>query len=138
MNNYELREMLPADYPLAMALWNSSPGVRTSESPEDFLRILQRNPGLSCVAERESEMVGAVFACHDGRRGYLYHLAVAESARGAGIARAMVERCLTRLAAAGISRCSIHLVVENESGAEFWRRIGWRERTDLRIMARDF
>ena len=38
----------------------------------------------------------------------------------------MVDRCLSRLASEGIQRCSIHLIVDNESGAEFWRRIGWR------------
>lgn len=120
-----------------MALWSSAPGVRTSESPEEFGRILARNPGLSCAAVVSGKLVGAVLACHDGRRGYLYHLAVAEPQRKLGIARAIVERCLQRLKAIGIERCSIHLIVDNDGGAAFWKQIGWRERTDLKVMCRD-
>lgn len=120
-----------------MELWNRAAGVRTSESPEEFERILARNPGMGCAAVVEEQLVGAVLACHDGRRGYLYHLAVAESHRSQGIGRAMVERCLQRLHAAGIQRCSIHLIVDNVDGAAFWRQIGWRERTDLKVMCRD-
>ena len=134
---YRLRDLRPQDYAAATALWNSAPGVRTSESPEEFSRILARNPGLGCAAEMNGELIGAVLACHDGRRGYLYHLAVADSHRSLGIGRDMVERCLQRLKALGIERCSIHLIVDNAQGAAFWQRIGWRERTDLKVMCRD-
>jgi ribosomal protein S18 acetylase RimI-like enzyme len=134
---FELRDLRPGDYEPAMALWNSAPGVRTSESPEEFQRILARNPGLGCAAEAAGTLIGAVLACHDGRRGYLYHLAVAESHRHGGVARAIVERCLAGLKAAGIERCSIHLMVDNDGGAAFWQRIGWRERTDLKVMCHD-
>ena len=136
-NDYDLRAICDDDYDAAMALWNSAPGVRTGETREEFARILQRNSGLGSVATVDGVMAGAVLACHDGSRGYLYHLAVAEAYRNRGIARAMVERSLAGLAAEGIARCSIHLIVDNEAGAAFWKRIGWRERTDLRIMAKD-
>jgi ribosomal protein S18 acetylase RimI-like enzyme len=135
--SFELRDLQLEDYEPAMALWNSAPGVRTSESPEEFQRILARNPGLACAAEAAGSLIGAVLACHDGRRGYLYHLAVAQSHRHCGVARAMVDRCLARLKAVGIERCSIHLIVDNDGGAAFWQRIGWRERVDLKVMCRD-
>jgi N-acetylglutamate synthase len=120
-----------------MALWKSTPGVRATESPEEFCRILIRNPGLSCVARDGDELVAAILCCHDGRRGYLYHLAVAESHRRQGIARAMVDRCLALLTQLGISRCTLFVVADNEEGAAFWKRTGWRERVDLRAMAID-
>lgn len=134
---FELRAMEEADYEAVMALWNGAPGVRAGESREEFERILRRNPGLGCVAMVERGLAGAVLACHDGRRGYLYHVAVARSEQKQGIAKAMVERCLVRLAEEGIARCSIHLVADNTAGAAFWRRLGWRERLDLRVMAKD-
>lgn len=133
----QFAELLPQDFEAVMTLWNATPGVRAGESREEFERILARNPGLGIVARLAEGIVGAMMACHDGRRGYLYHLAVAVPHRRKGIAREMVERCLVKLAAAGISRCSIFLVADNDAGAEFWLRSGWRERTDLRLMARD-
>lgn len=132
-----LRRISPDDYAAVLALWNSSPGVRANESREEFERILNRNPDLGCVAVDDNQIVGAVLCCHDGRRGYLYHLAVAESHRRRGIAKAMVERCLAGLAKEGIARCSIFLVADNDEGAKFWERSGWRERGDLKVMAVD-
>jgi ribosomal protein S18 acetylase RimI-like enzyme len=136
-----IREMSLADYDAVMALWNSAPGVRASESREELDRILRRNPGLSCVAvsgasDRE-ELAGAVLCCHDGRRGYLYHLAVAEKFRRQAIGKQLVEQCLDRLKAEGIQRCTIFLVADNASGETFWRQTGWRERTDLKAFAKD-
>lgn len=129
--------ILPSDFAEAMQLWNSLPGVRAGESREEFERILARNPELGVTARVGQRLVGAMLACHDGRRGYLYHLGVTEDFQRQGIGRAMVERALEKLATAGISRCSIFLIADNEAGAEFWKGSGWRERTDLKLMARD-
>ena len=137
MSSWQIQELTVADYEPVMALWNSSPGVRATESPEEFSRILARNPGLSCVARDGETLVAAILCCHDGRRGYLYHLAVAESHRRQGIARAMVDRCLTLLTQFGIARCTLFVVADNDDGTAFWKQIGWRERVDLRAMAKD-
>ena len=134
---FQLRDINVDDYTAAMVFWKGAPGVRVSESLDEFTRILARNPGLGCVAEIAGVLAGAVLACHDGRRGYLYHLAVAEPYRNQGLARAMVERCLTQLKTVGIERCSIHLIDDNVAGAAFWQQIGWRERVDLRVMCRE-
>lgn len=135
--DFVLRELTAANYDAALALWNSAPGVRANESRDEFERILARNPGLSTAAWVDSELAGAVLCCHDGRRGYLYHLAVGEQFRRQGIARAMVDHCLNLLKAAGIQRCTIFLVADNESGKTFWLNHGWFERTDLVAFARD-
>ena len=137
-----IREMTLADYGAVMALWNASPGVRANEPPEEIERILRRNPGLCCVAvaatePAESELAGAVLCGHDGRRGYLYHLAVADKFRRQAIGRQLVDCCLSRLKAEGIQRCTIFLVADNAAGELFWRQTGWRERTDLKAFAID-
>jgi ribosomal protein S18 acetylase RimI-like enzyme len=140
---FALHDMTPADYEAVMALWNSAPGVRASETFVEFERILARNPGLSCVAiaandnTRAAELAGAVLCCHDGRRGYLYHLAVAEKFRRQALGRQLVDRCLSRLKAEGIQRCTIFLVAGNAHGEAFWRQTEWFERTDLKAFAKD-
>ena len=135
---FNVAAMTPADYDDVMDLWNACEGVRVNESLEELTRILRRNPGLSTVVRRGEHVVAAVLCCHDGRRGYLYHLGVAAEFRQRGLASQLVDHCLERLKAEGISRCSIFLIVGNESGEAFWRRTGWRERSDLKTFARDF
>ena len=137
MTTWRIDEMTLADYAEVMALWNSCTGVRATETREELARILQRNPDLSCVVRDSGKIVGAVLCCHDGRRGYLYHLAVAESHRRQGIAKALVDRCLALLTQLGITRCTLFVVADNEAGISFWKHTGWRERVDLRMMAKD-
>jgi ribosomal protein S18 acetylase RimI-like enzyme len=137
MKTVEFGVLTAADHAAAVALWNACEGVCSGESAEEFARILARNPGLSPCARVGSELVAAVLCCHDGRRGYLYHLGVAAAQRGRGIASELVSRALAGLRREQIRRCSIHVYVDNESGEAFWRKLGWRVRTDLKILAVD-
>jgi putative acetyltransferase len=69
-------------------------------------------------------MAGAVLCGHDGRRGYLHHLAVAESHRRGGIGRQLVERCLTGLRSIGIMKCHLFIFIDNDIGLDFWQGFG--------------
>lgn len=135
----ELAAMRPDDYDGVVALWQQSEGVGQSpgETREWLASYLDRNPGLSRVARHERRLVGAVLCGHDGRRGYLYHLAVAPAQRGRGVGRALVEDCLSRLAALGIARATVCVFGHNEAGLAFWRRLGWRPREDLNVLQQD-
>ena len=135
--DFQVTPLTEFDYDSALALWNACEGIRANETAEEFARILTRNPGLSMAVRCGSELAAAVLCCHDGRRGYLYHLGVAADYRQLGLGRLLVERSLEGLKAAGISRCSIFLIIDNASGEAFWKRVGWRERTDLKVLARD-
>jgi putative acetyltransferase len=131
--------MTVEDYPDVIALWRSSEGLGLSDADEPgaIAAYLKRNPGLSLVATAGDEVVGAVLCGHDGRRGYLHHLAIARSHRGEGTGREIVSRCLNSLAAEGIRRCHIFVRAENESGQGFWRSVDWWPRPDLLVMTSD-
>ncbi len=57
---------------------------------------LARNPDMSFLAQVEDALVGAVLCGHDGRRGFIWHLAVHPEFRHQGIGRRLVERCCAR------------------------------------------
>ena len=78
---FELSAMQPADYDEVMALWNACEGVRVNETRAELERILARNAGLSATIRRGQALAAAVLCCHDGRRGYLYHLGVSAAFR---------------------------------------------------------
>jgi len=129
--------MAIADYDAVLALWRRSEGVGLGGS-DTRLRIaayLGRNPGLSYVARsRAGRIVGAVLCGHDGRRGYLNHLAVDRRYRRRGIGRQLVAACLAGLQAAGIRKCNLVLFRTNTAGRAFWERGGWIQRTDLHCL----
>ena len=128
-----IRPMTMADYDDVMALMNGTPGVvvRAADSPAAIGRYLARNPGLSLVAESDGRPVGCLLCGHDGRRGYLHHVVVAPACRGQGIGRALVERALDGLAAAGITKTHIDVFADNTAALAFWRHSGWQLRDDI-------
>jgi ribosomal protein S18 acetylase RimI-like enzyme len=89
---------------------------------------------MSFVARAATNVVGAVLCGHDGRRGYLHHLAVAPEHRHQGLGKRLVEACLERLAAIGIIKCNIFLFANNETGEAFWTHKGWIKREDLEVL----
>ncbi len=95
---------------------------------------MPRNPGLSRVAVWENNIVGTVLCSHDGRRAFLYHLAVKPDFRRHGIGGALVEACVNYLARCGIPRTTIHLFPANESGIKICQSKGWHFRPDLAVM----
>ena len=140
MNEIRVEAMAPEHYDQVHALWAASPaiGVTPSDSSEAIERYLGRNPGLSLVAlDAERRVVGAVLCGHDGARGYIRHLIVAEDYRQKGIGRRLIDTCLAGLAALGIGRCTIFVFAGNEEGQAFWTRSGWRPRHELRAMSKD-
>jgi len=132
-----IAELAAGDIAEALELWTASEGVglRGADEPEALARYLARNPGLSLAARDGGRMVGAVLCGHDGRRGYLHHLAVAASHRRRGIGRALVERCVDGLRREGIAKCHLMVYHHNAAGQAFWRSIGWHARDDLLLMS---
>jgi ribosomal protein S18 acetylase RimI-like enzyme len=132
-------EMTMRDYSRAFELWSRSEGMGLSsaDSRRAIRAYLRRNPGLSLIARCGTEVIATVLCAHDGRRGFLHHLAVARSYRRRGLGAKLVSACLARLAAAGIEKCHIFLHADNTYGRRFWSRRGWIAREDLVVMSSD-
>lgn len=131
--------MTIGDVAAARILWSQAEGVELAEGdePTQLLGYLQRNPGMSYVAVGGDRLLGALLAGHDGRRGFLYHLAVDPQVRGNGIGRELVERSLEALKTEGITRVLLLVANDNRGGANFWRRLGWDALTFAQPMAID-
>ncbi|KWX71677.1 GCN5 family acetyltransferase [Paenibacillus riograndensis] len=128
------RPMTADDYEAAYRLWENTEGMNLSgaDSREEILRYLERNPGLSQVAENgDKTLAGTAMCGHDGRRGYMYHVAVSEDGRGQGVGRELVSRCLASLLQEGIEKCHLMVIEGNALGRSFWTRIGWEERDGI-------
>ncbi|BCX67657.1 MULTISPECIES: GNAT family N-acetyltransferase [Pseudomonas] len=130
---FTLRVMTMDDYDAVIDLMCHTPGIslRDADSRESTSRYLQRNPGMSFVADIDGTLGGCVMCGHDGRRGYLQHLLVLPEHRGQGIASALVERCLSSLERQGILKCHLDVFKTNETAARYWQGQGWQLRDDI-------
>ena len=129
------RVMTPDDYDRVYALWMSCKNMgfnNVDDSREGITRYLKRNPNTSFVAEMPGgRIAGVVLAGHDGRRGFIHHMAVAEDCRRQGIATVLLRRALEALKAEGISKTALLVFNRNEAGNAFWERQGFTARTDV-------
>lgn len=136
----EVREITISDYPVVHSLWRSCRGIGLHNDVDCEHGIglyLARNPGLSFVAVRQDRIVGAVLCGQDGRRGYIHHLAVDEGLRRGGIGTTLVNNAIGRLRQKGISKCNTFVFEDNLDALEFWQRIGWAKRDDLKVVSKD-
>lgn len=129
-----IRTMDIADYDKVYALWMSCKNMgfnNLDDSREGIEKFLRRNPGTSFLAEDSDRIVGTVLSGHDGRRGFIYHMAVAEEYRRQGIASNLLENTLAALKNEGINKAALVVFNRNEAGNKFWESQGFTVREDL-------
>ena len=124
--------------PAAIALWGSTDhiGLSSADEPAALTRYLERNPGFSFVALDSGRVIGAALCGHDGRRGFIHHLAVADSHRKSGLGRQLLNRCLIKLQEASIFKCHAFVFQDNPYTELFWEPVGWQRREELLIFSK--
>ena len=101
------------------------------DSREGIRKFLRRNPSTCFVAKEEQKIVGVILAGNDGRRGYIYHLAVLEEARRKKIATKLLNAALEGLKKEGITEVAVLAKRSNECGNLFWEEENFDPREDL-------
>lgn len=130
----KIRIMQPSDYENVYALWNQTPGMgmrSLDDSYEGILTFLNRNPNTNFVAEEDRKIVGVILTGHDGRRGYIYHMAVSQKCRRRGIGKQLLNSALNALSKEGINKAALVVYATNELGNAFWEANGFTTREDL-------
>lgn len=129
-----IRKLTIADYDKVYALWLSCKGMglnNLDDSRNGIERFLKRNPETCFVAENSGEVIGVIIAGNDGRRGYIYHIAVNPEYRRKGIAKALVNSALKALRDLGNNKTALVVFERNADGNAFWESIGFTSRDDL-------
>jgi len=128
-DNIKTREFSISDYDAALELWQRVEGLEIAEGDdrEGIAYFLARNPGLSRVATDGTAIVGVALCGHDGRRGYIYHLAVDPAYQSRGLGKCLMDESLDGLRQLGLKRALILVANDNPRGRKFWSRHGWEE-----------
>lgn len=128
------------DWPQVLGLWQTAgPGIHLgrSDTPDEIRKKWAQDPDLFLVAQDEAALIGAVLGGFDGRRGIVYHLAVAPHRRREGIGRALMAEIERRLAAKGCVKSYLLATPENRQAVDFYRRLGW-DVMDMVLMGKEF
>ena len=140
-SSVQIREFrFPSDYEQVIELWRRiERGVHLGRSDTlvEIGKKLNRDPDLFLVAESEGAIIGAVIGGFDGRRGLIYHLAVAASFRGQGIGSELMTELESRLRAKGCLKCYLLVTVDNIEVADYYIHRGWQPMDQVQLYGKE-
>ena len=120
-----IRELRTVDGDALRALWRSVGFSSIGDDDRSLARLARRNPGLVLVATEGGRLVGSALGAWDGRRGWIYHVATAESHRRRGVAGKLVGQVEAGLRDLGCPKVNVMVRDENEGTREFWTARGY-------------
>ena len=134
-----IREMTIDDYEEVYQMWLTTSRRALSEADEkpQLERYLKRNAGMSQVAVIDGKIVGTVLAGHDGRRGFIHHMAVMPEYRRQRIGHSLAEKAIEKIKAEGIDKTHIFSYQNNSTGQSFWSDFGFEKRDDVFVFSYD-
>lgn len=109
-----------------------------SDTREEIQKKLTRDSDLFLVAEEDGKIIGTVIGGFDGRRGMVYHLAVAEPFQMRGIGSQLLNEVETRLRAKGCHRCYLMVTTDNQAAMEYYEKRGWERMDYVVTYAKNF
>ncbi|KQQ28728.1 MULTISPECIES: GNAT family acetyltransferase [unclassified Frondihabitans] len=122
----QIRAFRPADTEPVVALWEEAGLTRPWNDPRKDIERKQRvQPELFRVGVEGDAIVATAMAGYDGHRGWVYYVAVADSARGTGLGAqimADVERLLTDL---GCPKINVQVRQGNDAVIGFYEHHGY-------------
>ena len=130
--------MSKTDYHEVAELWTEvGMWPHVAEDQEWFAGMLARNPDCALVWREGGRVIGTVVGAWDGLRGWIYRLAVTESARGRGIGGALLEAAESRLQAMGVKQINLMVYEQNGKAEAFYARRCY-ERSPVKVLRKRF
>ena len=125
----------PGDGDALRAIWTAAGFRLIGDDDAGLDTFARRNPETFLVAADGDRIVGSAMGAWDGRRGWLYHVAVVPELRRMGLGSALVGAVEAALRAAGCRRVLVLVEAANEPALSFWAARGYVPR-DTRQLAK--
>ena len=109
-----------------VALWHAAGLTRPWNDPDADLALALRGPTSTVLAALDGDrLVGTVMVGHDGHRGWLYYLAVADDARRRRVGTALVQAAERWLQARDVPKVQLMVRSGNEAVQDFYAGLGY-------------
>ena len=130
---FDIRPFSLSDYDDVIALWQlSGLTIKSSDSLPELEKLYAFASNRFFVAESNDDagakrIIGAVIGTFDGRRAWLYHLAVLPKARRRGVASRLVSEIEQHFRASGASKVNLLVEPENVNACQLYKALGFSE-----------
>jgi ribosomal protein S18 acetylase RimI-like enzyme len=133
---HRVEELDPSWRDAVVALWRSAGLTRPWNDPvTDFDRAVG-GPTSAVLGILDGQaLVATAMVGHDGHRGWLYYVAVADAVRGTGLGRRIMAGAEEWLRRAGAPKAQLMVRTDNAGATGFYRHLGY-EVADTAVLGR--
>lgn len=131
-----IADLTSADVANAAELWRESGLVRSWNPPEqDIERALSGETSTVLGGFDDGALVATVMVGHDGHRGWLYYLAVADGSRGTGRGKLMLDAAEQWLRERDVVKVQLMVRSGNEQVLGFYEHLGYED-ADVQVRSK--
>lgn len=123
----QIRLMTLKDYHQVLTVWQTA-GLNIypkDDSKKSLLRFLKMNPKSCLVAEVGKKIVGGILGAFNGRRAWIYHLAVHPKYQKQGIGLALVEKLEQYFTNINVYKIKLDVLKSNVDVIPFYKKLGY-------------
>jgi len=132
-----IRSFEVTDYPAVRKLWTRAGiDIGISDTPAELQRVTDLHPEFFLVGEEAGAIIATVIGTFDGRRAYVYHLAVDPDFQDEGLGTKLLEQLTRAFRNHGILRYHLMIEQDNTGVIDFYEKQGWYQQ-DLIVMTKD-
>jgi ribosomal protein S18 acetylase RimI-like enzyme len=125
-----------SDIPLMLEFWRNTPGIELGgDDAESLVLFMQKNPSTCLIIRNEEEIIGTVLGGYDGRRAFIYHLAVHNAFRGKGYGKKLLDGVITQFEALKVEKIHLFVINDNHAAITFYAKQGWVKRQDITVFS---
>jgi len=127
------------DFDEMYVLWKEAGlNLGSLQSEKEYTeKTIELNPNSSFVATEKEKIVGSVFGAFNGKRGWIYHLAVHKSWQNKGLGSLLLNKTEQALKKSGAERILLGVIKSNLKVLTFYKKHGYAKVTDAIWMGKN-
>ncbi len=120
------------DFKAMYALWEETGLSLLEIKAEKKLakQIIELSPDTNFVAEKNGQIIGTIFGAFNGRRGWIYHLAVHPYFQNKGLGSKLLSKAEKALKKEGVERILLGVSKKNLKVMPFYKKLGYLKADD--------
>lgn len=135
----KIREIEISDFPKIYALWKEA-GIAVAsfeKENEEFLEIITFNPASCFVIQKNSQIIGSCLGTFNGRRGWIYHLAIQPEYQNYGYGEMIFKKTERALFKIGAPKILLGVALSNKKVISFYEKQGYKIMDDVLVMEKE-
>ena len=135
MDNYKVQKAQLEDIHSMLELWGSTSGIQIGLGDDEgsLQTFLALTSTICLVIKEENLLVGTIMGTYDGRRGFIYHLAVRSGYQKKGLGKQLLESMVNEFKKQNVQKINLFVKNDNRLAMNFYQHQGWEKRQDIQV-----